>query len=107
MCQLQCRSIAFLVCPTNASFLLSTSHNVVVCAPLVVCWNQFARDHRILLEPACGAALAVLYSDRLRREFLAAAAAGAGEGGPIVVQLCGGSGVSLELLQHWKSDLAL
>lgn len=58
---------------------------------------QFARDHRMLVEPACGAALAVLYSKRLRK----------GVEGPIVVQVCGGSGVNLELLQQWKEQLSL
>lgn len=58
---------------------------------------QFARDHRMLVEPACGAALAVLYSPRLRQ----------GVEGPIVVQVCGGSGVNLELLQQWKEQLWL
>lgn len=58
---------------------------------------QFARDHRMLVEPACGAALAVLYSPRLRE----------GVKGPIVVEVCGGSGVNLELLQQWKEQLSL
>jgi L-serine/L-threonine ammonia-lyase len=60
---------------------------------------QFARDHRLLVEPACGAALAVLYSDRLRKNV--------GEQGPIVVEVCGGSGVNLDLLQQWKEMLSL
>lgn len=59
---------------------------------------QFARDHRILVEPACGAALAVLYSERLRKSV---------RGGPIVVEVCGGSGVNLELLQQWKEQFFL
>jgi len=58
---------------------------------------QFARDHRMLVEPACGAALAVLYSERLRN----------GVEGPVVVEVCGGSGVNLELLQQWKEQLSL
>jgi L-serine/L-threonine ammonia-lyase len=61
---------------------------------------QFARDHRILVEPACGAALAVLYSERLRRTIPK------GEG-PIVVEVCGGSGVNLDLLQQWKEQFSL
>lgn len=60
---------------------------------------QFARDHRMLVEPACGAALAVLYSDRLRKNV--------GEQGPVVVEVCGGSGVNLDLLQQWKEMLSL
>jgi L-serine/L-threonine ammonia-lyase len=58
---------------------------------------QFARDHRILVEPACGAALAVLYSERLRKDIA----------GPVVVEVCGGSGVNLDLLQLWKEQFSL
>ena len=58
---------------------------------------QFARDHRMLVEPACGAALAVLYSERLRKNVQ----------GPIVVEVCGGSGVNLELLQQWKDQFSI
>jgi len=69
------------------------------------CW-QLARDHRLLVEPACGAALAVLYSERLRRQ-MGLDAAGDGGDGPIVVEVCGGSGVNLELLQEWKEQFGV
>ena len=65
---------------------------------LEACLN-FASDHRILVEPACGAALAAVYSERLRKETLE------GVEGPVVVEVCGGSGVNLELLNMWKEDL--
>ena len=61
---------------------------------------RFAEDHRLLVEPACGAALAVAYSERLRSNVLAKVK---GEG-PIVIQVCGGSGVNLELLSQWKAQ---
>lgn len=64
------------------------------------CWC-LARDHRVLVEPACGAALATLYSDRLREPFLK----GLEGAGPIVVEVCGGSGVTMDLLQQWKQEL--
>mmetsp|Transcript_35562 Transcript_35562/g.101252 ORF Transcript_35562/g.101252 Transcript_35562/m.101252 type:complete len:373 (-) Transcript_35562:70-1188(-) len=57
---------------------------------------RFAEDHRILVEPACGAGLAVAYSGRLRQEFLGDVE------GPIVLEVCGGSGVSVDLLNQWK-----
>jgi L-serine/L-threonine ammonia-lyase len=60
-----------------------------------------ARDHRVLVEPACGAALATLYSTRLREPFLQQLAE---EKGPIVVEVCGGSGVTVDLLMQWKQD---
>lgn len=62
------------------------------------CLN-FAQDHRILVEPACGAALAACYSDRLRSTILQDI------DGPIVIVVCGGSGVNLELLNQWKQDI--
>jgi L-serine/L-threonine ammonia-lyase len=63
------------------------------------CW-QFAQDHRILVEPACGAALAVVYSERLRALVLPDIV----KKGPIVIEVCGGSGVNVELLTQWKKD---
>ena len=62
---------------------------------------KFAQDHRLLVEPACGAALAVLYSDRLRTQLLASLD---DDSGPIVVEVCGGSGVTIDLLSQWKKE---
>ena len=60
------------------------------------CW-KLSQDHRWLIEPACGAALAAAYSDRLRTKLLEVS----GEG-PIVIVVCGGSGVNVDLLKQWK-----
>ena len=57
---------------------------------------EFANDHRILVEPACGAALAAIYSKKVQFEK-----------GPVVVEVCGGSGVNLDLLQQWKVQFDL
>lgn len=55
---------------------------------------RFADDHRLLVEPAGGAALAVLYEKRpILQQFK-----------DIVVIVCGGSGVSLSLLAKWKQQ---
>jgi L-serine/L-threonine ammonia-lyase len=59
---------------------------------------QFSQDHRLLVEPACGAALAVAYSERLRNEHLKHIE------GPIVLEVCGGSGVNIDLLSQWKTE---
>lgn len=59
---------------------------------------RFAKDHRMLVEPACGAALAVVYSERLREECLG------GVEGPIVLEVCGGSGVDVDLMHGWKTE---
>jgi L-serine/L-threonine ammonia-lyase len=52
---------------------------------------RFADDHRVLVEPACGAGLSAIY-DR------APALVGRG---PALVIVCGGAGVSLGLLRGW------
>lgn len=65
---------------------------------------QFAADHRILVEPACGAALAPLYSSRLRSKLLEEMS---GTDKIIVVEVCGGSAVSLDLLEMWKQQFQL
>ncbi len=58
---------------------------------------QFANDHRFLVEPACGAALAVVYEQReVLKQFK-----------NVVVILCGGSGVNLALLEKWKTQFGL
>jgi L-serine/L-threonine ammonia-lyase len=56
---------------------------------------QFADDQRILVEPACGAALAAVAQQ-------AAPLVGRD---PIVVVVCGGAGVSLDLLRQWDAQL--
>jgi len=57
---------------------------------------QFSRDHRILVEPACGASLAAVYepveSLESRRDIL--------------VVVCGGAGVTLEQLEEWSKHCA-
>lgn len=53
---------------------------------------RFADDHRVLVEPACGAGLSAIY-DR------APALLGRG---PVLVIVCGGAGVSLEMLRGWS-----
>jgi len=59
---------------------------------------RFARDHRMLVEPACGASLAVAYSERLREAYLQDV------DGPIVLEVCGGSGVDIDLMHGWKKE---
>ena len=62
---------------------------------------QFANDHRLLVEPACGAALAVAYTPRLRDTYLQHI------DGAIVIEVCGGSGVNVDLLYQWKQQFGL
>lgn len=58
---------------------------------------QFADDHRVLVEPACGAALAIAYENLdVLKQFET-----------VVIMICGGNGVSLDLLDSWKSQFKL
>lgn len=53
---------------------------------------RFADDHRMLVEPACGAALAAVYD---RAEPLGGAET-------VLVVVCGGAGVTRQLLEEWR-----
>jgi L-serine/L-threonine ammonia-lyase len=57
--------------------------------------EQFLHDHRVLVEPACGAALAALYSagSELTADFQR----------PLVV-VCGGATATLEQIQQWRKQ---
>lgn len=57
---------------------------------------RFADEHRVLVEPACGASLAAVYGRARPLEGLS----------PIVIIVCGGAGVSLPLLDEWKKMLS-
>lgn len=74
-----------------------TESIVVSDADAISACLRLAQDFRILVEPACGAALAVVYSDEYWRRIAAE--------GPVVVVVCGGSAVSLELIDEWKKLL--
>lgn len=56
---------------------------------------SFAKDHRVLVEPACGASLSAVYDPP---EFLR-------DKNCILVIVCGGAGVTFEQLQNWKENL--
>lgn len=56
---------------------------------------RFAADHRVLVEPACGASLAAVYG---RHPFLR-------DKKRILLVVCGGVGVSFEQLLEWKQNL--
>ncbi|MFB6231046.1 MAG: pyridoxal-phosphate dependent enzyme [Salinibacter sp.] len=77
------------------TFTLAQEHptkSVVVSddAAVTAC-IRFLDDHRQLVEPACGAALAVAYDNP---EVLS-------DAGTVVLIACGGAGVTLEKLRQW------
>ncbi|KAM4578083.1 LOW QUALITY PROTEIN: L-serine dehydratase/L-threonine deaminase-like [Fundulus diaphanus] len=65
----------------------------------------FLDDEKILVEPACGAALAAVYSDVIKR--LQAEGKLAQPLGPVVVVVCGGNNISMEQLQRLKKQLGM
>lgn len=77
------------------------SHDIHTCkvsdAAAVRGVLRFADDHRLLVEPACGAALSVAYD---RAEALAGRKT-------VLIVLCGGAGVTQELLVKWSLELGL
>ena len=71
--------------PAFLDELLSDSRPVV---------ERLLEDHRVLVEPACGAALAPVYGGTLPAT------------GPTVVVVCGGASASLEALAGWRRAVA-
>jgi L-serine/L-threonine ammonia-lyase len=62
---------------------------------------RFADDHRFLVEPAAGAALAFLYSGLVHQMVRSKKLPG-NEDSPIVIIVCGGNAVTLDLIDEWK-----
>lgn len=60
----------------------------------------FAEEERFLVEPACGAALAPLYEGILQQKVEI------NQDTKVVVVVCGGANISLELLESWRTDPA-
>lgn len=58
---------------------------------------RFADDHRVLVEPSCGAALSAVYTRAAPLEG----------SGPVVVIVCGGAGVTRALLEGWSRQVGL
>ena len=65
------------------------------------CW-RLADDERIMVEPACGVSLAVCYDGWLKKLL-----PGLGQESKVVVVVCGGVDVSLDMLVGWKNEYGL
>jgi L-serine/L-threonine ammonia-lyase len=57
--------------------------------------TRFADDHRILVEPACGASLAAVYDGDTTLA----------DAERILVIVCGGAGANLSQLRQWQSSV--
>ncbi|EXJ54646.1 hypothetical protein A1O7_09987 [Cladophialophora yegresii CBS 114405] len=60
------------------------------------CW-RFLDDERMLVEPACGASIALAYAGRLKHYLKDIA-----PGSKVVIVVCGGSKISLDVLNKYK-----
>uniref|UniRef100_A0A8C6V0U2 L-serine ammonia-lyase n=1 Tax=Neogobius melanostomus TaxID=47308 RepID=A0A8C6V0U2_9GOBI len=67
--------------------------------------ERFVDDEKILVEPACGAALAAVYCDIIKR--LQDEDKLAKQLGPVVIVVCGGNNISMEQLWRLKKQLAI
>lgn len=63
---------------------------------------RFADDARILVEPACGATLAVAYNGELRQRLGKGLSDEEWAMRNVVLEVCGGSGVTLDMLADYK-----
>ena len=64
---------------------------------------QIADDHRILVPPSCGVTLAAIYGDTIPELQTKGRLPSKLEN--IVVIVCGGSGVNLDTIQQWKTQI--
>ncbi|KAM8887189.1 L-serine dehydratase/L-threonine deaminase-like isoform 1-T1 [Spinachia spinachia] len=65
--------------------------------------ERFVDDEKVLVEPACGAALAAVYSGIVRR--LQDDGKLPPKLGPVVIVVCGGNNISMEQLRRLKKQL--
>lgn len=65
------------------------------------CW-RLADDERLLVEPACGVNVALCYDGQLKKLLPELTAES-----KIVIVVCGGAAVTLELLMEWREKFGL
>ncbi|MDC8758209.1 pyridoxal-phosphate dependent enzyme [Janthinobacterium fluminis] len=82
------------------AFALSAQHpilsEVVTDQAAVAACRRFIGDHRIVVEPACGAALAPVYAKAAQLEPF----------DKVLVIVCGGVTATVEQLEQWSKQLA-
>jgi len=65
--------------------------------------NTQIDEHRVLVEPACGASLAVAYEKQIK-ELLQKLNIEVNSSSKIVIIVCGGQLVNQELFENWKNS---
>jgi L-serine/L-threonine ammonia-lyase len=61
--------------------------------------TEFANQYRYLVEPACGASLALVFEPHLLKKVVPEL----NEKSKVVVEVCGGFQVTLDMISQWKS----
>lgn len=90
---------------SERSYELATTNNNVKCATLtdaeaaMGCW-RFADDERIMVELACGVNVALCYGGRLEQALGRAVKPDE----KVVIVLCGGSNVTVDMIAGWKQE---
>ena len=89
--------------PTTESIVVTDADAIAACV-------HFADEHKVLTEPACGAALAAVRTP-VYREIITKSIAKVSENQrpqkDVVVIVCGGSIVNLDLMSKWRATLPL
>ncbi|KAF9164725.1 hypothetical protein DFQ26_001118 [Actinomortierella ambigua] len=90
-------------CVAARALDLSMIHPVVPFAvsdamAVRACW-EFLDDHRLLVEPSCGAALSALYTPDLLRFLFPHLTTSSN----VVVIVCGGSNITFEMLKQYQA----
>ncbi|XP_060928257.1 L-serine dehydratase/L-threonine deaminase-like [Limanda limanda] len=98
-----------LTCVSAQTMKLVQEHTVfselVTDQEAVMAVEHFVDDEKILVEPACGAALAAVYSGVIRR--LQDEGKLAHNLGPVVIVVCGGNNISMGQLWKLKKQLGI
>ena len=86
-------TIQFYIYCSTKSIIVSDKDALEACF-------DFSNEYRHLVEPACGAALSLVYNPLYKSKYC-------NQYKNVVVIVCGGSAVSIDLLQKWKEQLIL
>lgn len=86
------KAVKYALQPQVHSTVVSDKEAVEACL-------RFLDDERILVEPACGATLAMVYSGKLKDVLELNTKS------KVVLVVCGGSNISLELIEDYKKML--
>jgi len=95
---------------TEKAFEWTKQHKVINCLfsdeDVVSSILEFQRDHQMLVEPSCAAGLAVIY-EKDNKYLSKVLHLSPNKEETVLVIVCGGSMVNLDLIEQWKLTLKL